>query len=422
MPRRTKIIFIVVFILVGAIMLGYYYSRTSTNSGTPTDNTSSDYSSFNPFGTSTPTQTGDGTVTTNPDLESGIGNQFPIMASNRFHKITEFGVAGGVFFEDTRPLPVIETPSSTTKITTPKFEIVPAIRYVEKATGHIYEMFLDTKVEGKVSNSTIPNIYEAMFDGKAQSVIYRYLSADNKTITTFMATLGQAKGEFLPDNITDVAVSPDKTKFFYLTKTLTGSTGTTKIFGDTKATRIFTSSFSEWLPQWVTNTKIFLTTKPAASVEGSTYSMNTTNGTLTKIFGGIKGLATLANNDGSLILYSEATILGPSLKVFSVASHGSLDLGVYGLPEKCVWASDNSSVYCALPNEIAGNQYPDIWYQGLVSFTDHFVRINMNTLESTPIATSETPIDATHLFLDKGESNLFFINKRDATLWALDLK
>jgi hypothetical protein len=423
MPRRTKIIFIVVFIVIGAVMLGYYYSRTMTSNLPAEDGSGSNYSSFNPFGSSTPTE--QGTITDMPidtTVQDGA-NQASESSNARFRKITEFAIAGAVFFEDTRPLPLEVVPSSSTKIAVQKYEIVPSLRYVEKATGHIYGMYLDTKVEGKISNSTIPQIYEAIFNGKAQSVVYRYLSSDNRIITSFMATLGQATGEFLPENITDIAVSPDKTKFFYLQKTKVGSMGTTRVFGDTKSSRVFSSSFSEWLPQWVTAGKIYLTTKPSATVEGSIFSMNTTNGTLSKIFGGVRGLTTRANNDGSLILFGEAEAVGPTLQVFTVSSRGSINLGVYGLPEKCIWAGDNVTLYCALPTTVSGTQYPDIWYQGQVSFTDYFVKINTNTLETTTIAnSSSSPIDAINLFLDKSETQLFFTNKKDSTLWSLDLR
>jgi hypothetical protein len=46
------------------------------------------------------------------------------------------------------------------------------------------------------------------------------------------------------------------------------------------------------------------------------------------------------------------------------------------------------------------------------------------TGERTTIANSveETPVDGTHLFLSKGEDTLFFVNKKDSTLWSLDIQ
>ncbi len=443
MPKKTKIIFITVFALIGVVVFGIYFYNSKSNTKTTTKNgTENIYQKFNPFGSSSNTNTavdnttdnGNGEVTTNTNPETKI--------NSRFQKITTFAISGATFFEDTRLIPikteVTTTPETTTinpvtkKVTKvavpvkkePTTEIVPSLRYVERATGHIYQMYLDTKIEGKISNSTIPSVYETIFDGKATSVIYRYISSENKSITSFLATLGGTTGSFLNSDISSIALSPDKSKFFSLIKNSTGVIGTTRTFGETKTTQIFTSSFSEWLPQWVTNQKIYLTTKPSYMANGSVFSLNVLTGTLSKIFGGIPGLTTLANNDGSVLLYGASLETGPRLNIFTIKNHTSVYLDKYGLPEKCIWSGDNINIYCAIPNTIVGTQYPDSWYQGLISFDDRFVKINTTTKESSTFAdsSSEVPVDAMNLFLNKTEDKLFFTNKKDLTLWSLDLK
>ncbi len=116
--------------------------------------------------------------------------------------------------------------------------------------------------------------------------------------------------------------------------------------------------------------------------------------------------------------------MGPKLWLLNTKNHETKDLNSYGLPEKCVWANNsNVYIYCAVPNTITGTKYPDSWYQGLVSFTDYFIKINTQTLESETLTNSanEIPVDATHLFLNKKGTKLFFINKKDSTLWSLIL-
>ncbi|MFA6514721.1 MAG: peptidoglycan-binding domain-containing protein [Candidatus Paceibacterota bacterium] len=303
------------------------------------------------------------------------------------------------------------------------FETAPSVRYVERMNGHIYKMFLDTKIKEKISNSTIPSIYEALFDKTAKTVVYRYLSED-KIISSFMATLGAVKGEFLPQNISGITTSPDKTKFFYLTENSNGVTGTVGVFGGATRDNVFSSPFTEWIPQWTKNQNIYLTTKASYSVSGSVFLLNTTNKTISKIFGGELGLTTLVSPNGSNVLYSTSTETGPKLGVFNATNHSTKDLNTYGLPEKCVWSNDGISVYCAIPSVITGNQYPDIWYQGLISFDDYFVKIDTNNGEKVTMANSvnEKPLDGTYLFLDNKEDNLFFTNKKDSTFWGLDLR
>jgi len=494
MPKKTIIIFITVFVIVGLIVLGLYL-RSNKNKNVTTDTTTPWYQNFNPFGTDTKTPDGG---TTNPAIEIPTTGGI-IEETSRFYQITYFAVAGATFLEDTRPIINIEANpqpeqiktiiSAETKegrkeiqsilnetlslkpplvidgsfgklaiqaikdfqklnniaitgeidvITAPyftkttkindlpgknQFEQAPSIRYVERMNGHIYKMFLDTKTKEKISNSTIPSIYEAFFDKTAKTVIYRYLSSD-KTISSFIATLGAPKGEFLTQDISNLSISQDKNKFFYLTENNNGVTGTIGTFGETKKDIVFNSPFTEWLSEWGTNQKIFLTTKPSYNLNGSIFLLNTTNKTTSKIFGGVLGLTTLVNPAGSLVLYSTSTETGPKLGVFDINKHTTKDLDTYGLPEKCVWSNDNINVYCAVPNVITGNQYPDSWYQGLISFDDYFVKINTTTDDKITLANSinETPIDGISLFLDKIESLLFLINKKDSTLWSLDVK
>jgi hypothetical protein len=402
MPRKTKIIFITVFIIVGAIMLGVYFYNSKKSTTTNTGDTSF-YQKFNPFGTSTKVDNGgDSTPDTNIVNQGGETSK----ETSRLHKLTDFAIAGAVFFEDTRDE-----------------KVVPSLRYVERATGHVYQMYLDTKVTGKISNSTIPSVYEAIFDGKASSIIYRYLSSDNQSITSFLATLGGKTSSFLSSDILNISLSPNKNKFFSIIENKNGVIGTVKSFDETKTNQIFTSAFSEWLPQWVTEQNIYLTTKPSYLVDGVVFVLNTTNGTLSKIFGGVKGLTTLANSDGTLILYGASLETGPKLNIFDIKNHTSVDLDKYGLPEKCIWSNDKINVYCAVPNTVVGTQYPDSWYQGLTSFEDFFIKINTQTKEASTLANSvnETPVDAINLILNKNEDTLFFTNKKDYTLWQLDL-
>ncbi len=424
MSLKSKIIFILIFLIVGASAV-FFYLRIKKTPIPGTQTTTNAYPNFN---STTSTSTSPSTPET-----TGGNNETPVTppTSSPFHKITEFSVAGATFFEDLRPIPTTEValpggvkPAKGKKVVAPKpkFEVVPSIRYVERVTGHITQMYLDTKVTGEVSNSTIPNIHEALFDAKASSIIYRYLAEDGKTITSFLATLGGTKGEFLPSDILDVSLSPDKNKFFYITKTFTGVVGTTRAFKDTKKIQVFNSSLTEWISQWVNDQTIYLTTKASASVQGNMFSLNIANGVLSKVLGGVPGLTTLANKDGSLVLYNTSTTTGPVLRIYNVKNSTTKDLNLNGLPEKCVWS--NITLYCAIPSQIPGSNYPDSWYQGITSFDDQFVKIDtsVGTVTTLGDSTTETAVDGTHLFLNKDGTELFFINKKDFTLWGIDIK
>lgn len=408
MSKTTKIILILIFILIIAIV-GFLFYKSKTNN--PIINPITNQP-FDPFGTSGKNNEDEkNTQTEGPEWTDNTNSEF-----SKFHQITNFAVAGASFYEETKTIINQDNKTETIKI-------IPNIRYVERATGHIYQMNLENDETNKVSNSTIPNVYEVIINKVADTFVYRYLAEDNKTITSYIAKLGDTKGEFLPSDITDMSLSSDKTKLFYLVKNPSGVIGFNLSLQDYKKSQVFTSSFTEWLSQWVGNQKIYLTTKPSSFVNGSIFSLDTQNGTLAKIFGGVKGLTTLSNSDGSQVLYGASLETGPKLWLLNVEDHTTIDLNTFGLPEKCVWSKDDINIYCGVPNTVVGTEYPEYWYQGLISFDDYFVKINTETKEKVTLANSknETPLDGTYLFLDKEESKLFFTNKKNSTLWSLDL-
>jgi hypothetical protein len=424
MQKKTIIILITVFITVGIIILGIYlFTKKSSINTTGVDVPW--YQQFNPFGTGG----GQGAQNGNNDTDNGgQGVDDENTTISKFYKITDFAIAGASFLKEIRQIEKKEgevVAPDDTKLSIPGLvkttEEAPSVRFVERRNGHLYKMFLDKKVNEKVSNSTIPSIYEAYINNTGLSIIYRYLNDENN-ITSFLGTLGASAGSFLPQNIFDISISKDGTKYFYLTKNTEGVTGTLASFDGTKKNIVFNHPFTEWFSQW--NTKnIYLTTKPSYSVPGSIFILDTARQTISKIFGGVDGLTTLISPDGANVLYSVSTGNGPTLGIFNIKDHSGKDLDTYGLPEKCIWSNDNINIYCGVPNTIEGNQYPDVWYQGLVSFDDFFLKINTITGEKETLANSidETPVDATYLFLDEREDNLFFTNKKDSTLWMMSL-
>ena len=439
--KKLIVILIVLILLTGG---GYWYFTFVRNAKQVTDpNTPLTVKDFLPFGTGqllnpSPAQTAPEPNPT-PENVNGESSFLP----SKFHQITNFAVAGATFFEDIRPIiktekenPTVTTPplnsTPTTKKQTaktatpappkePEFEVASSIKYVERSNGHIYQRYLDTNAEGKISNTTIPSIYEAFFGNDSKSLIYRYLSSDGETISSFLGTLGGSSGEFLTENISSISISPDETRFFYLLPFGDGVAGIIKSFNDTKKTQIFTSAFTEWLTQWPNNKIIYLTTKASASAVGYLYSLDTSSGAFKEVFGNVYGLTTLVSPNGNLVLYSYSTASGSKLAIFNIQTRDNLDLGLSGLSEKCVWGNDSLDIYCGIPNTISGNQ-PDSWYQGLTSFNDGFVKINPTASQNSTIAESPVNIDAINLFLDNKKGALFFVNKKDSTLWSLDLR
>ena len=112
------------------------------------------------------------------------------------------------------------------------------------------------------------------------------------------------------------------------------------------------------------------------------------------------------------------------LGVLDMNTHVATRLPLATLPEKCVWTTDDTSLYCGVPLSLTGTQ-PDEWYQGATQFTDRLWKIDMNnrvaTLILDPKEAGGVAIDAVSLTLDRTTDVLGFINRTDHLLYVYDL-
>lgn len=446
------------------VIFGFLYFRPEKTTPKDTGTGTNFFSPFNPFGTKPtppvvkPPVDVSGYVPPPETIQSKLMkvSTMPIAGFTVFQKerlkevplaplLVEEGVGGGDSKLPPRPLgtPPKKGGEKTKKPTPPPTEFVPALRYVAKANGNIYQTFVDKIEERKFSTTIIPKIHEAFFGNSGESVIMRYLKLDDQTIETFVGTLpkellggdtignNEVKGSFLPNNIKDISLSPDTSKMFYLfvseNNLVDNMIGTTLNFLNNKKVQVFDSPFTEWLSQWPNSNMITLSTKPSANVPGYMYTIDSAGRNLTKILGDINGLTTLMSPNGKLILYGDNNL---SLNVYDIDTRNSNVLGVKTLPEKCLWKKGGKAsdvIYCAVPEFINSGQYPDSWYQGEVSFSDQLWKIDVKTGNATIIVDPITvvggeEIDGIKLSLDESENYLFFVNKKDSFLWKFDLK
>jgi len=457
MSKRNFILLIIIIIIAIVAVFGYFYFNQGTN--TPEeDSTGTNFiSQFNPFGNSN-NPTKPPTTTTPPVDVSGYQPPIIEVVNLKLKKVSSMPIAGFTVFSKERLKeinPFLTLPLSgegvippakggsgdLKKPTPPLTEFMPALKYVERVTGNIYQTFADKIEEKKFSTTIIPMVYEAFFGNKGQSVIMRYLKPDAKTIITFVGTLpkefiggdatgsNEIKGIFLPENIKDVSLSSDTNSIFYLfiSENNLGDNmiGATFNLLNNKKVQVFDSPFTEWLSLSPNSKMITFTTKPSSGILGYMYTMdpNNKNYNFKKILGGINGLTTLTSPDGKLILYSNDNL---ALNIYHLDTKVSDVLGVKTLAEKCVWNKTSDAIYCGVPKSIVNGQYPDSWYQGEVSFSDQIWKIDIKTGNATIIADPATMdggenIDSIKLVIDDGENYLFFVNKKDSFLWELKI-
>ena len=453
MSKRNFILLTIVLTIIILAVLGFLYSQRNATAPGEDGSGTNFISQFNPFGSDKPTTTPPGTTPTDASgYEPG-----PTQEEVQLRKVSSMPIAGFTVYlkERLKDVPVVtpatppaeattvpesttpKTTTSATKPTPPATEFMSALRYVDRATGNVYQTFADKIEERRFSTTMIPKVYEAFFGNKGTSVVMRYLKEDSTTITTFVGNLpkellggdstedNEIKGVFLPEDVRDVSLSQDAGSIFYLFNVGENIVGTTFNLTTNKKSQIFDSPFTEWLSQWPNNKLITLTTKPASGVPGYMYGVDLlSNKNLHQIFGNINGLTTLTSPNGKLILFANDNL---SLGVYHTDTKVSESLGIKTLPEKCVWGGTSDVVYCGVPTSIVSAGYPDAWYRGEVSFGDQIWKVDMTSGNATLLVDPGAveggeEVDSIKLALDADENYLFFVNKKDSFLWELKLK
>ena len=431
---RTKFTLIILgtILIMGLFgWIGYVYFSNKN----ATDNTALTVRDFFPFGRPSPAApvTEPGNTIGQPTQTDTTGPYVP----PRLRKITTFAVAGFIPLTKERELPpVIDPltglPKPLKPKEKPKTETIPLVRFTARSNGNVYEVGSDSQEQTTVSSTYIPKIYEALFGGRGDNVIFRYLD-ENNNVQSYLATVPKRDstikdlvGTFLPENILNISISPDTTKYFYLFKTGETTSGIVGTFGATPKTQVFSHAFSEWTSAWIDAKKILFTTKPSSGISGFAYTLDTQTKLFSKILGDKKGLIILPNKDGKQMLFSESGVGSIVAKILTLTPRGEQQLGIRTFAEKCVWGKDPIIMYCAIPKSIPSVPLPDSWYQGVISFDDNLWRVNTQTgiyeLLADPMKDSSEEIDVTNMALDDTESLLYFINKKDATLWSLNIK
>lgn len=455
MSKKQIIIIISILIILSIVFLSVFFNNKNSSTYT-TDTGGFSFLNLFPFGSNSNVDTG-----TNSGQSDGTNNgEFPGDDATsdtettipKLRQVSTFPISGSIAYNTKRTItipippqpiegdsggdPIIDALLPTEEVIV---EDATAIRYMEQSTSNIFETYTDSLVETRISNTTIPRIYDTYWNTDGQSFVLRYLDDNTNKIQTYLASLVEAsvfldsgsssspnllkelKGNFITENITDISVSPDKTRFFTLEPVVGGVVGITSDFLGLKKSQVFESPLSEWLSFWPNASTITVATKPTGTLPGFMYSIDVNKKSFDKVLGGIVGLTTKMSPDGKTVLYSASIANGVRLYSYDMTKKVATDLGISTFPEKCVWLKDSMIAYCAVPKSFSSGVYPDIWYQGRTSFSDVLWRINLGTgsyeVLVDPEKSQSISIDMINLSLDPSEKYILFTNKKDGLLW-----
>jgi len=403
--KNKKIIITVIIIILVALGGGIYLYISSQGADSGGDGSGDNPFGFLPFGLFGSGSRDNDFDMLDDDMDTDTSDDM-VSSRNRLRQLGLESVAGIAVF----------TNGSNNDV---------SIKYIERATGHIFEIEQNNPQPSRISNTTIPHIQEAIWRDE-NNLFIRYLSSDGETIETYSAqisgsgstsTVGSLSGGFMEQNIISLVVNGVGNKVFYI---LGGGVGVVADENGKDGVGVFTSNIYDWQIHWPGNETIVSTTKPSSDAEGHTFFIDSASGSERWVFGGIKGLTTLANSDLSKILFAE----GMTLSVLDMENGKITNLSINTLPEKCVWSKNNTTVYCGVPSEPASGPMPDYWYQGVESFDDSILRIDT---ESGGVETmfnsgdNNIFIDVTNIDIDDQEIMLVFIDKKTLTPWYFDI-
>jgi len=282
---------------------------------------------------------------------------------------------------------------------------------------------LETK---KISEKTLNGLLKIIWSPDKEKVIGIF--NENNSIKKIFFNYANEQSSTLNSNIGFISFSPDSKKIAYqYTDPQSGQSNISIADPDGQNWKtIFKTRAENLIVEWPEKEKISPRTLPSGLAPGLLYTLKSNSGDFLKILSDKYGLIAKWSTKGDKILYSmvNTEAKNPKLFLFDTNNQQEKSLEINGLADKCVFAKDNQTIFCALPQEFSDNAiWPDDYYKGLIIVNDDFYKINLETGKKTKIAQStlETGYDAQELFLSPQEDYLFFINRRDGLLYSLKL-
>jgi hypothetical protein len=358
----------------------------------------------------------------------------------RVRQLSQVPVAGSVAFE--RPTGSSETFISDTGVEERRSFTITNFRYIERATGHLYEARENSLTQTRLSNTTLPKINDAKFTPDGEYALLQYVGSDDETVETLVAKVtpksttspdtfqivadGYAlEGVYLPQNLVSADIL-QKGISYVLPNTNGGVSVILADLRDQTKRVLHQSSFAEWVIQRVNDGVVTLTTKADSRVGGFMYELNTSGGLPVKILEDIVGLTTLTSPKKTWVIYSTGRESELETYAYNTTTKQSKRLGVKTLPEKCAFSQQKEDVlFCGATDQPERVPYPETWYQGVTSFNDNLWQINLTeeTYDALLINKEEVPesFDMTKLAISPRDEFVLFVNKKDLTLWSIDI-
>jgi hypothetical protein len=301
-----------------------------------------------------------------------------------------------------------------------------AIRYVERGTGHVYEINLQSGEERLISGTTIPRTMRAVFSSAGDRLAV--IAESEGVLVTRVGSLvesgdgdGSLLGVSLPIGARDIGFSDDGSEVFYREETANGSVGRAYNFETLLSRTVFETLLRDVRVLW--GSPLYLFTTPTAAQTGYLYRVE--GDTLSYVTSGGKSLMAFRYKGGvGVTKESEEGLVSTSLRTGEVRPEPIPVVSL--ITEKCAAVQNaTGTLACASPLSFDTRYtYPDDWYKGIVSFSDVLFWIDTEEGSVKVLSALEEAsgrlIDVESIGTDPSGTLIYFVNKIDQTLWMFD--
>lgn len=296
------------------------------------------------------------------------------------------------------------------------------IIYAEKGTGHIFKINLLTGQEERISNTTHNRVVEAHFSKNADKALlitengYQQESHLIDMSGSSTSTLPQ-----LPNNTGDHYFIENSLFYTVVENGQTAGYSIDLLNGAKEL--IFTSPLTDTDTIWSTE-GIFIVNRPAQKLRGGLYEV--TGGGYRRVSGPDYGFTAFKEGSSGWII-SKIDTQEQKYQSYYLNNQTGTEtlLAITAIPDKCAIDNTTNSTWCVAPYlETTPTNYLSEWYQGKVMGEDYIWQIDHQSGDASlvfePTEQTGFPIDAIKVSLT--ESNLFFINRLNDTLWRYEVQ
>ncbi len=294
------------------------------------------------------------------------------------------------------------------------------IRFIMRGTGHVFEYDPESGSTLRLSGATIPRVTRAIWSPQGTRIVLFAETGEGsaRVFATALTRSDTGEGTLttseLPSASRNVAFASSTESVYYTLPSESGATGWKHNLQTGERGVVFQTPLRDIVVLW--EPELIVYTAPSAALPGYAYS----GADFSRIAGAPGLMVTPAGAHRILSRAAQASLVS-----FIDAFDGPA-LAVPVFPEKCAFAPERAdTLWCTAPLLLPPGAYPDLWYQGAVSFDDALWQLDAATGSATllivPSESVGEAVDATDMQASPDGSALIFINKKDGALWLYEV-